>query len=142
VPARAASTGQSSGERRQLLAAFAGATLTQGTHMTSIANATAASAAAALTTLTHGHGHKGRPGSIEDASAVTSPTASGTTQNLFSTLLQSIEQAIGVSLAGSAGAAGSTAVTGARAPSTVGSSTLGGAALSATTLGSKVNATA
>jgi hypothetical protein len=107
---------------------------------------TAAAAATSAITPNHGHGRKGgHAESIEDATASTSPTASGTTQNLFSTLLQSIEQVIGVSVAGSApAAAGTTAVTGTHASTSAaaGSSTLGGAALSATRLGSKVNATA
>lgn len=113
--------------------------------MTFIPIAAAGSASSEITP-THGHGHKGiHAGSLEDSTASTSPTAPGTNQNLFSTLLQSIEQVMGVSVAGSApSAAGTTAVTGTHAPTraTAGSSTLGGAALSATGLGSKVNSSA
>jgi hypothetical protein len=89
-------------------------------HMSSISNLT--SAASALPTLNiHAHGHKkgSHVGSADDSSSNTAAQApAGTVQNLFGTLLQSLEQVIGLQPSTAAAATAATATAGAGASTT------------------------
>jgi hypothetical protein len=79
----------------------------QGKHMSSIANLTSASSALpSLNIRPHGHKKGSHVGSTDDSGSNTAGQVPvGTVQNLFGTLLQSLEQVIGVQLGATAPAA-------------------------------------
>jgi hypothetical protein len=89
--------------------------------MSSIANLSSApSALSAITTHSHGHKKGSRvesTSSNSDGDAMT-PVPAGTQQNLFSSMLQSLEQVIGVQPASSASASTGTAAAGSITAST------------------------
>jgi hypothetical protein len=89
----------------------------QGKHMSSIANLTSASSALpSLNIRPHGHKKGSHVGSTDDSGSNTAGQVPvGTVQNLFGTLLQSLEQVIGVQLGATAPAATATAATAASA---------------------------
>ena len=101
-------------------------------HMSSISNLT--SAASALPTLNiHPHGHKkgSQVGSADDSSSNTAAQApAGTVQNLFGTLLQSLEQVIGLQPSTGTAATAATATTGAGASTTAAAASTGAATAS------------
>jgi hypothetical protein len=86
--------------------------------MSSIANLT--SAGAALPSLNiHPHGHKkgSHVGSSDDSGSSTAAQVPvGTVKNLFATLLQSLEQVIGVQLSATAPATAASTTTGSQTP--------------------------
>jgi hypothetical protein len=102
--------------------------------MSSISNLT--SAASALPTLNiHAHGHKkGSPaGSADDSSSSTAAQApAGTAQNLFGTLLQSLEQVIGLQPSTAPAATAATATTGAGATTSAATAGAGASTTAAT----------
>jgi hypothetical protein len=110
-------------------------------------NATAAPASAAspiVDLFNHGH-KKGHVGSSTDSSAAGSAQGRTTNQGLFSSLLDSLEQVIGVSLTAPATAASATTAAAAAgiagtAPTGIAPATASGGIHSASTLGANVNA--
>src|SRR6266851_4727012 len=97
------------------------------------------SASSALPTLNiHTHGHKkgAHVGSPDDSTSSSSAQApAGSVQNLFGTLLQSVEQVIGLQLSAAKPAA-TTAATAAAAGSTAATASTGAAAASTQSAGS------
>jgi hypothetical protein len=103
--------------------------------MSVIATAAPASTASPIVDLFN-HGHKkGKVGSGSDPSAASSAQAPTTSQGLFSSLLDSLEQVIGVSLTAPATAASAATAVAAVVPKAT-----GGGTLSSSTLGVNVNA--
>jgi hypothetical protein len=102
--------------------------------MSSISNLT--SAASALPTLNiHTHGHKkgSHVGSADDSSSNTAAQApAGTVQNLFGTLLQSLEQVIGLQPSTATAATAATATTGAGATTNAATAGAGASTTAAT----------
>jgi hypothetical protein len=117
--------------------------LHQGNIMSVIATAAPASAASPIVDLFN-HGHKkGHVGSSTDSSAASSAQGHTTNQGLFSSLLESLEQVIGVSLTAPATAASATTAAAGiagTAPTGIASATASGGIHSASTLGANVNA--
>jgi hypothetical protein len=120
--------------------------LHQGNIMSVIATAAPASAASPIVDLfNHGHKKGGHVGSSTDSSAASSAQGHTTNQGLFSSLLESLEQVIGVSLTAPATAASATTAAAAAgiagtAPTGIASATASGGIHSASTLGANVNA--
>lgn len=110
-------------------------------------SATAAPATAAspiVDLFNHGH-KKSHVGSSTDSSAAGSAQGPTTNQGLFSSLLESLEQVIGVSLTAPATAASATTAAAAAgiagtSPTGIASATASGGIHSANTLGANVNA--
>jgi hypothetical protein len=99
-------------------------------HMSSISSLT--SSASALPTLNiHAHGHKkgSHVGSADDSSSNAAAQApagtAGTVQNLFGTLLQSLEQVIGLQPSTATAATAATAAAGSGASATAATATTG-----------------
>ncbi len=107
--------------------------------MTSIASTAAATASPALILPAHGHKKGAHAASSTDPSASGSTQGATTTQDLFSSLLQSIEQVIGVSLTSSSAAAGSKTLAGIAATAPAAAANATGAAGA---LGTRLNARA
>jgi hypothetical protein len=81
-------------------------------HMSSIANLTSTPALAQLSTHLHGHKKGSHVASADDSdssSNTAAPVPAGTQKNLFGSLLQSLEQVIGVQLSAAAPAAATSA---------------------------------
>jgi hypothetical protein len=107
--------------------------------MSVIATAAPASAASPIVDLfNHGHKKGGHVGSSTDSSAATSAQGPATNRGLFSSLLESLEQVIGVSLTAPATAASATtAATAVAGTAPTGTAASGG---TSSTLGANVNA--
>ncbi|HWS69850.1 MAG TPA: hypothetical protein VN325_44360 [Steroidobacteraceae bacterium] len=107
--------------------------------MSLIATATAASASPTVNLFTHGHKKGGHAG--KDGTASSSTQGPATTQSLLSSLFESIEQVIGVSLTAPKSPASTTApVTGAvTAAAGAGVATMPNASTSFSGIGAHVN---
>jgi hypothetical protein len=115
--------------------------------MSSIANLSSASSAlSAMTVRAHGHKKGSQLESLDDSSSdTTAAVPAGTQQNLFSSMLQSIEQAIGLQLTAATPAA--TTTTAANATTTgsatnASNATAASAAASSTGIGAAASTTA
>ena len=110
--------------------------------MSTISSTASAAAAPIVDLFNHGHKKAGKVGSGTDASASDSTQGPATTQGLFSRLLESLEQVIGVSLTAPASATPATTAATAALAAVTSSTAATAAAHAANTLGANINAKA